>query len=100
MKSERHSLDTKVLGLDALMAGLTTFGFTATAQMIGGPNAKIEGQNAMIWGQNAKIEAAMTSKGLFRSNTCVETGRFSYKGRWTAVAALQFYRLLCEADLQ
>ncbi len=61
MKSERHSLDTKILGLDALMVGLTTFGFTATAQMIGGPNAKIDGQNA-------KIEAAMTSKGLFHSH--------------------------------
>ena len=57
------------------MVALASVGFTVTAQMIGGQNAKIDGQNAKIDGQNAKIdgqntkiEAATTPKGLFHSH--------------------------------
>ncbi len=82
LDSNMQSLESKMLGLAGLMVGLATIGFTATAHMIDGQNAKfdgqntkidgqnakIDGQNAKIDGQNAKIEAATTSKGLFHSH--------------------------------
>eukprot|EP00804_Cyclotella_cryptica_P013572 CCRYP_012926-RC/>CCRYP_012926-RC protein AED:0.46 eAED:0.71 QI:0/0/0/1/0/0/2/0/130 len=45
LDSKMQSLDSKMLGLAALMVSLAAVGFTATAHMIGGQNAKIDDHN-------------------------------------------------------